>query len=61
MRYFKIYDWVAPEGQPYRELEDGSLETQNIPGKWEPSILSDLDELKSLVGPKDRLEEVEEI
>lgn len=61
MRYFKIYDWIAPEGQAYRELEDGSLEVDYGKGQWEASIFEDLNDLKSTMSKGDRLEEVEEI
>lgn len=59
MRYFKIYDFVSPEGQSYRELEDGSLEVDHGYGQWEVSIFEDLNDLKSTMSKGDRLEEVE--
>jgi hypothetical protein len=59
VRYFKIYDYITPEGQLYRENEDGSLSVENVPGKWDDSIFTDIEDLRSGMSKGDRLEELE--
>jgi hypothetical protein len=49
MKYFKVVDDLAPNGDLYRDGEDGLEMLSPVTGTWLKSIGSDADQLKRVV------------
>lgn len=49
MKYFKVVDDLAPNGDVYRDGEDGLEMLSPVTGTWLQSIGTDAEELKRVV------------